>query len=548
MAHEVNELCKLLFPDTSTESVEYFNDITEYIKKIGSQNWEQISKEPERLNEEMKHLTEKTQDLAFTNYKTFVETAEISKTIIKDLGKSKSSVNQFLEAAPQFVQDCETFVKDANSIMEDKKKLSNIRNHTDKLLELLELQTLMREALNCEDYESALDIYTFVQSLSKRYSNIPIIQNTTSEIMTLWYETLYHLFNQLHYDLPLPHCLQILGYLRRANTVFKSTEEEQLYADGVKNSSDGLHLHFLKARNAWFEKAVEDAKSSESSEKLLRRLVELHRIHLFNVLTQHKSIFLSESQETKARDDELNGTSALSCWLKQKVDEFAAMLNENLLKEDESSFESLLNQCLYLCLSFGRVGADLRCVMTPLFRDNVLIQFNSGLDKVNTQFEQSMRVYKVASIKNVPRPINENMASGPPEILLDYYPLAEYCNGLLTVLNSIRITAPLNIVKDVNRGFKMSFEKSVQILLAFYHREQQAFTDVERQNYVSFCVCFVEDLVPYICKCLSISFPPSHIAECLGVTLTVLQDSKILYIAQSEICKPLNSITGLDLN
>ncbi|XP_045497973.1 conserved oligomeric Golgi complex subunit 8 [Colias croceus] len=548
MAQELRELCQLLFPDSSTENAEYFSDISDYIKKVGSQNWEQIAKEPERLTDEMKHLTEQTQDLAFSNYKTFVETAEISRTIMKDLGKSKDSLAVFLETTPTFVTECEKFSQAASDIVEDKKQYSNIRNQSDKLLELLELPSLMREALNSEDYESALDIFTFVRNLSKRYSNIPIVQNTTREIMTLWYETLYHLFNQLHYDLPLPQCLQILGYLRRANIVFKSTEEEQNYTNGNKNAtSDGLHLHFLKARNAWFEKALEDAKSTESPDKLLRRIVELHRIHLFNVLTQHKSIFLSDSQESKVRDDELSGTSALSCWLKQKVEELANTLNQNLHKEDETSFESLLNQCMYLCLSFGRVGADLRCVLTPLFRNNVLMQFNAGIEKADNNFELYMKTYKVASIKNVPRPINENLASGPPEILLDYYPLAEYCNGLLNVLNSMRVTAPLNLVKDVYNGFRKSFEKAVQILISFYHREQQAFTDIERQNYCSFCVCFTEDLVPYISKCLSISFPPSQIAETLGVTLTVLQESKILYIDQAKLCQPLNNITGFSM-
>lgn len=34
---------------------------------------------------------------------------------------------------------------------------------------------------------------------------------------------------------------------------------------GGKNAStsDGLHLQFLKARNAWFEKALEDARNTE---------------------------------------------------------------------------------------------------------------------------------------------------------------------------------------------------------------------------------------------------------------------------------------------
>ncbi|CAH0715636.1 unnamed protein product, partial [Brenthis ino] len=553
MAQELKDLCQLLFPESTTENVEYFSDITDYIKKLGSQNWEQVQKEPDRLSEEMKHLTEQTQDLAFTNYKTFVETADISRAIMKDLGKSKDSLSNVLETIPDFIQQCESFSQIAGNIVQEKKRYSSIRNQSDKLLELLELPSLMREALNAEDYESALDIFAFILNLSKRYSEIPIVQSTTTEIMTLWYETLYHLFNQLHYDLPLPQCLQILGYLRRANTVFKSTEDEQdrLQSSGIKSNninSDGLHLHFLKARNAWFEKALEDAKNTEMPEKLLRRIVELHRIHLFNVITQHKSIFLSDAQESKVRDDELSGTSALSCWLKLKVEDLAQILNQDLWKEDESNFESLMNQCMYLCLSFGRVGADLRCVLTPLFRDNILMQFNSGVDKNDNNFESQMKSYKVPSIKNVQRPVNENMASGPPENLLDYYPLAEYCNGLLTVLNSLRVTAPLNIVKDVYTGFRKSFDKAAQILIAFYHREQQAFTDIERQNFVSFCVCFTEDLVPYISKCLSQSFPPTQVAELLGVTLTVLQESKILHLDQVQICQPLSSITGLVIN
>ncbi|XP_061716012.1 conserved oligomeric Golgi complex subunit 8 [Cydia pomonella] len=550
MAQELTELCQLLFPDSISENAEYFSEINEYIKKVGSQNWDHIRKEPERLTEEMNQLTEQTQDLAFTNYKTFVETAEISRTIMKDLGNSKESLTKFLEATPDFIQECENFSQMAGNIVKEKSRYSSIRNQSEKLLELLELPALMREALSAEDYESALDIFTFIRNLSKRYSEIPLVQNTTSEIMTLWFETLYHLFNQLRYDLPLPQCLQILGYLRRANTVYRSTDDDgSIQYTGCKtNTSDGLHLHFLKARNAWFEKALEDAKNTESSERLLRRIVELHRIHLFNVLTQHKSIFLPDAHESRAREDELNGTSALSCWLKQKVEVLAQILNRDLQNEDESNFESLFNQCMYLSLSFGRVGADMRCTLTPLFRKNLLAQFYKGLEKAENHFENQMKSYKVPTIKNVPRPVNENASAGPPESLLDYYPLAEYCNGMLIVLNMLRNTAPLNIVKEVYNAYRNSLNQAVQVLTAFYHREQQAFTDIERQNFVSLCICFTEDFVPYISKCLSLSFPSTQIAELLGVTLTVLQESKLLHIDQVGICEPLNSITGLTIN
>lgn len=88
---------------------------------MGAQNWEHIRKEPERLTEEMKQLTEQTQELAFTNYKTFVETAEISHTIINDLAKSKESLSLFLENTPLFLQECEKFSQIAGNIVKEKR-------------------------------------------------------------------------------------------------------------------------------------------------------------------------------------------------------------------------------------------------------------------------------------------------------------------------------------------------------------------------------------------------------------------------------------------
>lgn len=69
----------------------------------------------------MRQLTEQTQDLAFTNYKTFVETAEISRTIRKDLGKSKDSLASFLDTMPHFIQECEKFSQMAGNIVKEKK-------------------------------------------------------------------------------------------------------------------------------------------------------------------------------------------------------------------------------------------------------------------------------------------------------------------------------------------------------------------------------------------------------------------------------------------
>lgn len=106
-----------------SENAEYFSDVTDYIKKLGGQSWEQVQKEPDRLNEEMKHLTEQTQDLAFTNYKSFVETADISRAIMKDLEKSKDSLAKVLDTIPEFVEQCENFSQVSGNIIQEKRLL-----------------------------------------------------------------------------------------------------------------------------------------------------------------------------------------------------------------------------------------------------------------------------------------------------------------------------------------------------------------------------------------------------------------------------------------
>jgi hypothetical protein len=116
----------------------------------------------------------------------------------------------------------------------------------------------------------------------------------------------------------------------------------------------------------------------------------------------------------------------------------------------------------------------------------------------------------------------------PPQCLLEYHPLADYCNGILSAFNELRLCAPIALAHTATNHLRESMGAVVRCTLAFYRQEQQALTQAEKDNFTRFCACFAGQLLPYIQKCLHALFPPTVIASHLGVTLQHLQ--KEVYI------------------
>lgn len=70
---------------------------------------------------------------------------------------------------------------------------------------------------------------------------------------------------------------------------------------------------------------------------------------------------------------------------------------------------------------------------------------------------------------------NENhiLQENPPEQLVEFYPLAEYCNGLISAFNEIRLCPPVALSVFCTKILQESLHNVAKSILLFYKQEQQ---------------------------------------------------------------------------
>ncbi|KAH8403065.1 hypothetical protein KR222_003886 [Zaprionus bogoriensis] len=542
---ENERVLKLIFPDGVPDNLRGNPELDNYLAKLGTCKVEQLKKEQTRLADETKRILEQTQELAISNYKTFITTAENSRSIFNEFRKAEEQVDTLIGKLPTFSGKCEQFLEQSAQLNEERRLNSTTLQKNAQLLEILELPQLMERCIREGRYEEALELAAYVQRLGQHQGHlIPVVNSIVRSVEALWHTMLVQLVAQLRMDLQLPKCLQIVGYLRRM----------QAFGDNE------LKLKFLQARDAWLSSCLEAIPTADAQQHLTKT-IEITRINLFNIITQYRAIFPEEETPSKVAAAALKPLQGVSCngdrlfqaWLHNKINGFLLTL-ESDLERGVSSIETVLGQCMYFGLSFSRVGADFRALIAPIFVRVVRHKFEASIAQVNAHFEQELDKFTLinkvtlhtrkqldtAALSATGEPKAESYA--PPETLLDFYPLAALCNGYLNALNELRLCAPFAVATDVTSCLQQSLQLVAQRVLSFYRQEQQAFTGNERETFVKLCSCFAYDLVPYVQRCIHGVFPPQSITLHLGISLLQLEQQQLTFLQQPQILEPLKHL------
>lgn len=524
-----------VFRDSFPDSWRDNPDFAAYLSELSSFGVEKLRREPERLAEERAQILQQTRELAFSNYQTFIRTADCTHHIYRDFGRVESSVSRLLDTLPRFGEKCRVFMKEAEQIGASRRMNSLTLNRHTEILEVLEIPQLMDTCVRNAYYEEALELAAYVKRLEKKHSSLPVIQGIVREVRQSTQLMLNQLLQQLRSNSQLPVCLRVIGYLRRMD-VFTEAE---------------LRVKFLQARGTWLS-SILSAIPDEDPYFHITKTIEACRVHLFDIITQYRAIFSDEDPLVAPVGGQsgVNEPAIFHGWVVQKVSEFLATLERDLNRGVGGRLDSLLGQCMYFGLSFSRVGADFRGLLPPLFQRVASETFRKAVKEAVERFEEDMNLYTLISLPSVLGgtipPVQPTAQAGtlqPPMCLLDFQPLACFLNNVLTAFNDLRLCCPLGLAQDVTTTLEDALKLVTRQIVVFHRAEQTAFSDKEKELFVQFCSAFAEDLLPFLNRCLQTLFPPAQLALILGVPPTQLHKfGNLGRIDISAIVEPLDFV------
>ncbi|XP_033012975.1 conserved oligomeric Golgi complex subunit 8 [Lacerta agilis] len=509
-------------------------ELATYLAALAGLGLEALRREPSRLAEERAQLGAQTRALAFAHYKTFIRSAECTAETRRGFGGIEQGLDRLLGRLPPFAEACRNFMHEAEQIAQNRRMNSLTLNLHTEILEVLEIPQLMDTCVRNSYYEEALELVSYVRRLEKKHATIPVIQGIVAEVRQSTQLMLTQLIQQLRTNIQLPACLRIIGYLRCMD-VFTEAE---------------LRITFLQARDIWL-RSILAAVPGDDPYVHITKTIEACRVHLFDIVTQYRAIFADEEPLVPPPgQDTLNESAIFHGWVLQKVSQFLLVLERDLQRGVGSRLDSLLGQCMYFGLSFSRVGADFRGLLIPIFQRVTLVTFKRAMQEAVNKFQEEMNSYTLISVpaalgsssSSIPVAVAPSAQPGtlqPPMVLLDFPPLACFLNNILVAFNDLRLCCPVALAPDVAATLEDALGQVTKVILVFHRAEAVAFSSREQELFIHFCMAFLEDLVPYLNRCLQLLFPPAQIAQTLGVPPTQLHKYGSLGCVDEQLIQEL---------
>lgn len=510
----------------------------DYLNRLTSLPARALHNEPSKLREEQQKVERDMSDLAFKDYKAFILVKDCKEDVQSTFENLGQHLDHFHDTIPAFASTLTGFSSNVADILQRQHVYNSILASHSQLLEVLEIPVLMETCVRNGYYHEALELAAHVQRLVIRYPGLKIIQEIDTKVSQGKEMMLVQLLAQLREPIKLPVALRIISFLRRIGSFssqLQSVEEEEAKDRGASPSSGSLSMSssfgaaslsgahgpedetplrmlFLKSRGLYMNlQLAKVVLHKGDSFSYLKKYIDVTRECLFDIMTYYKSIFGSGGDSyyagtSSVSNDGGSGGSSLSKIrrdagvsgqdIRQKqhgwttdslLADFVTYRTQILLSvlhthipqiNDTQALSSILTQLMYLGANMGKIGFDLRYLVTSLFEEAVIRVVGGAFQRGAIEFLDSLggegynypewqlpsqwmlggtgRLSSTGSptlsrstVAGAGSPTTSSGTSGstmsPQTVLMDYPALAYLTNAYLTALNSLRLLAPLSV-------------------------------------------------------------------------------------------------------
>lgn len=508
------------------------------MSELLSYSLDRLRKEPELLQEEKLQIERSIQSSAVGQYGAFLAAASALSTIDNELESVCSALDGLLTCGPQLAAACEQFASESAGVMDSHAANKALVAQQSTLVELLEVPQLMDTCVRNGIYDEALDLQAFIMRLGLLHTNVPLVRLLMEQVSAVGTTLLSQLLARLRTNLQLPECLRIIGYLRRIAAF----------------SEADLRLQFLACRDEWFSGLVAELDEGDAYE-YLKQLIDLHRLHLFDIIMQYRAIFFDaaptnlEGAAAPAAASSVSESAVLYSWVQQRLQLFMAALDRHLPASSEGgNLASITEHATYCGASLSRVGLDLTGLLQRPLEERTLALFVSHLSSAVEAFSSRLEAHKwvlmpapmlakaqqqaaqqaataqarisqggasegtggegddgLGSTPPTPSGSTKKGSAGgtaveedlsPPYMVMEHLPLAVFVNGVLAAFNELRLCAMMGLTRRLAEALQQSLEAVAANLVQY--RSSHALTEAELPLFRSAARALVDVVFPYL--------------------------------------------------
>ena len=473
-------------------------ELENYLKNLLSKSLKDIERLPKLLNDEAEGIDNDLKALLQNEYKTIISSQYNYNSIYNESNNLKTCFN-FLSSS---VLPLDDKVKDYNNKIDDLKinrdKSLIVLNQYDRIQQLISKPSEMRNAVNDNNFNEALQISQSVRSVIKFESKLST--EILKELENVESYLILRLINVLSDDIRLPQLSKAINIIKRISDL----------------NYDQISIIFIRSRLKLFDKQTKKILSENNDEVIVKNYLDFVRQYLNDVLTQFSTNFFSNSNSD---DNNQFSIKVLNIFTQHILDNLIITMNERIKRiNDTVALSSIASSVTYLSESFSQIGVDISMFLTPIIEDSVetlIVKcFNKSSERLCQKLEDIMKRKKSLSINLLSENYLNNLKNSkklikypsisnkktidPPQDLLNNPPIAIWMNENIKTLNSLRLLAPIsikfNLLKVLDESI-ISILRLFTVLIVHYPPNNQNIDTLALESTIK---GFINQAIPYI--------------------------------------------------